>query len=158
MANKNKISPKERIKSMSLEGELDAKYIVKQIASVLGFSINEGKMGISAYGGNAIRLADHRTYMQTWVDNGTWNAPMRVGIVIEDVPTIAQTQVKEGVDFTITEIVYNASELTNELVRIIVFDILDAINGNAYADNARGTKIPLVATHSNPTKNTNNLE
>lgn len=30
-------------------------------------------------------------YMQTWVDNETWRAPVRLDIVIEDEPTEAAT-------------------------------------------------------------------
>ncbi len=41
-------------------------------------------------------------YMQTWVDNETWRAPVRLDIVIEDEPTEAATQVRAGCDFGIT--------------------------------------------------------
>ena len=44
-----------------------AREIVIQMASVLGFKIIEDNKGISAYGGNNIRIANYRTYTQTWV-------------------------------------------------------------------------------------------
>ena len=53
-------------------------------------------------------MADHKTYLQTWVDNGTWNAPYRISIVIEDEETIGSTQVKEGYDFEVLEYVFKS--------------------------------------------------
>lgn len=100
-----------------------AREIVIQMASVLGFKIVEDNKGVSAYGGNNIRISDHRTYMQTWVDNETWNAPIRLDIVIEDSPTIAQTQVKNENTISFNEIVYNSNVLTPSKVRTITSNI-----------------------------------
>ena len=93
--------------------------------------------------------------MQTWVDNGTWNAPVRLDIVIEDKPTQAVTQVKVGYDFNITEYVYNSSILDPQKARLIAYDIKNAMNGNQYANNIRGDKRNLIATHGNNRLNCN---
>ena len=69
---------KDPIKRMSYNGSGSAREVVRMIALALGFKIHEDEYGISAYGGNAIRIADHCTYMQTWVDRGTWNAPIKL--------------------------------------------------------------------------------
>ena len=80
------------IKRIGLNGGGGAREIVIQIATALGWKIHEDDKGVSAYGGRTERIADHCTYMQTWVDNGTWNSPYKYDVVIEDEPTLAQTQ------------------------------------------------------------------
>ena len=139
---------KDPIKRMSYNGSGSAREVVRMIALALGFKIHEDEYGISAYGGNAIRIADHCTYMQTWVDRGTWNAPIRLDVVIEEKPTQAVTQVKKGFDFTIVEFVYNITEVDTQNARTIAYDIRNVINGNQYANNARGERRPLKSTHS----------
>lgn len=104
-----------------------AREIIIQIASVLNFKIHEDEKGVSAYGGNCIRISDHCTYMQTWVDNNTYDAPCKIDIVIEDSPTQAITQVENGYNFTITEFVYKSSEMTPEKARMIAYDIREAL-------------------------------
>ena len=145
---------KDPIKRMSYNGNGSAREVVRMIALALGFKIHEDEHGISAYGGNAIRIADHCTYMQTWVDRGTWNAPIRLDVVIEEKPTQAVTQVKKGFDFTIAEFVYDINDVDPQNARTIAYDIRNVINGNQYANNARGEKRPLKSTHSsNENKN-----
>lgn len=142
---------------MSYNGSGSAREVVRMIALALGFKIHEDEHGISAYGGNAIRIADHCTYMQTWVDNGTWNAPIRLDVVIEEKPTQAVTQVKKGFDFTISEFVYDINDVDPQNARTIAYDIRNVINGNQYANNARGERKPLKSTHtSNENKQYNN--
>ncbi len=149
---------KDPIKRMSYNGSGSAREVVRMIALALGFKIHEDEHGISAYGGNAIRIADHCTYMQTWVDRGTWNAPIRLDVVIEEKPTQAVTQVKKGFDFTIAEFVYDINDVDPQNARTIAYDIRNVINGNQYANNARGERRPLKSTHSsneNKQHNTN---
>ena len=136
------------IKRMSYNGNGSAREVVRMIALALGFKIHEDEYGISAYGGNAIRIADHCTYMQTWVDRGTWNAPIRLDVVIEEEPTQAVTQVKKGYDFTIVEFVYNITDVDTQNARTIAYDIRNVINGNQYANNARGERRALKSTHN----------
>ena len=137
---------KDPIKRMSYNGS--AREVVRMIALALGFKIHEDEYGISAYGGNAIRIADHCTYMQTWVDRGTWNAPIRLDVVIEEEPTQAVKQVKKGYDFTIVEFVYNITEVDTQNARTIAYDIRNVINGNQYANNARGERRALKSIHN----------
>ena len=139
---------KDPIKRMSYNGNGSAREVVRMIALALGFKIHEDEYGISAYGGNAIRIADHCTYMQTWVDRGTWNAPIRLDVVIEEEPTQAVTQVKKGYDFTIVEFVYNITDVDTQNARTIAYDIRNVINGNQYANNARGERRALKSTHN----------
>lgn len=143
----NRITTKvnNQIKRIGLNGCNGAREIVIQIARALNFKIREDENGVSAYGGNAIRIADHCTYMQTWVDNGTWNAPIRFDIVIEDKPTQAITQVKVGYDFNITEFVYKSYTLDPQKVMSIAYDIRNAIDNSVYANNIRGEKRNLIA-------------
>ena len=139
---------KDPIKRMSYNGSGSAREVVRMIALALGFKIHEDEHGISAYGGNAIRIADHCTYMQTWVDRGTWNAPIRLDVVIEEKPTQAVTQVKKGFDFTIAEFVYDINDVDPQNARTIAYDIRNVINGNQYANNARGERRALKSTHN----------
>lgn len=139
---------KDPIKRMSYNGSGSAREVVRMIALALGFKIHEDEYGISAYGGNAIRIADHCTYMQTWVDRGTWNAPIRLDVVIEEEPTQAVTQVKKGYDFTIVEFVYDIIDVDTQNARTIAYDIRNVINGNQYANNARGERRALKSTHN----------
>lgn len=135
------------IKSISLnDGGGGAREIVIQIATALGFKIHEDELGVSAYGGNTIRIADHCTFMQTWVDYGTWNSPVRLDVVIEDSPTQPKTQVTNGYNFTITEFVHNSSNIDPQSARMIAYDIRNVLNGNQYANNVRGEKRILKST------------
>lgn len=153
--NKRKEIVRNSIKRIGLDCGNRAREIVLQIAIALGFKIHEDEFGVSAYGGNAIRISDHCTYMQTWVDNETWNAPVRLDVVIEDEPTEAVTQVRVGYDFTITEFVSQSSDIDTQKARTIAYDIRNAMNGNPYANNVRGEKRNLVATHGNSTQQIN---
>ena len=153
--NKRKEIVRNSIKRIGLDCGNRAREIVLQIAIALGFKIHEDEFGVSAYGGNAIRISDHCTYMQTWVDNETWNAPLRLDVVIEDEPTEAVTQVRVGYDFTITEFVSQSSDIDTQKARTIAYDIRNAMNGNPYANNVRGEKRNLVATHGNNTQQIN---
>ena len=87
--------------------------------------------------------------MQTWVDNGTWNAPIRLDVVIEDEPTEAVTQVRIGYDFNITEFVSQSNDIDPQKARMIAYDIRNTMNGNPYANNVRGERRNLIATHGN---------
>lgn len=139
---------KDPIKRMSYNGSGSAREVVRMIALALSLKIHEDEYGISAYGGNAIRIADHCTYMQTWVDRGTWNSPIRLDVVIEEEPTQAVTQVKNGYDFTIVEFVYDITDVDTQNARTIAYDIRNVINGNQYANNARGKRRTLKSTHN----------
>lgn len=150
---------KDPIKSIGLGGGNTAKEIVTQIASALGLKVHSDGIGVSAYGGTTIRISDHRTYMQTWVDSGAWQSPYRFDIVIEDEETVAQTQVKNGYDFTITEYISKSSEMTPQIARMIAYDIRNTITtGNGYANNVRAFKTTLISTHGidGSSDNTNN--
>ena len=116
------------IKSINNESGGSASEIVRMIALALGFKIHEDENGVSAYGGNAIRIADHCTYLQTWVDNGTWKSPIRLDIVIEDSPTNPITQVKEGFGFDVIEYVYSSQTMEPQKARIIAYDKNPQIN------------------------------
>lgn len=145
---------KKPIKDINYSGEV-AKEIVRAIANALGFKIHENERGISAYGGNAIRISDHCTYMQTWVDNGTWNAPVRLDIVIEDNPTQPMMQVENNYNFTIAEFVHKSANISPQMARTIAYDIKQVLNGKPYANNTRGDKRQLISTHDN---NNNSVE
>lgn len=72
--NRKKNSKADYIKKINLQNPNggSAREIVIMIANVLGFKIHENSYGVSAYGGNKsiwFRIADHCTYMQTWVGN-----------------------------------------------------------------------------------------
>jgi hypothetical protein len=125
--------------------------IVRQIAFALNFKIHEDEQGISAYGGNGIRISDHCTYLQTWIDNKTWNASTRLDIVIEQSPTQPKTQVQDGYDFTIVEFVYNAEDMTPEKARMIAYDIKNALSTGQYTNNVRGEKRIIRSTNESNT-------
>lgn len=135
------------IKSINNESGGSASEIVRMIALALGFKIQEDGNGVSVYGGNTIRIADHCTYMQTWVDNGTWKSPIRLDIVIEDNPTKPITQVKNGFEFDVLEYVYSSQSMEPQKARLIAYDIKNTLNGNPYANNVRGVKRTIKSTH-----------
>ena len=146
---------KNPIRQIGTDIQLSPTEIVISIARALGLRIRYDKdengkvIGVSAYGGRCLRLADHCTYMQTWVDAGTWNSPYRHDIVICDNPSeqFAKTQVQSGYDFTISEFVHGTQDMTVEKVRMIAYDIKQAINVGQYANNVRGEKRILTSTH-----------
>lgn len=148
------------IKSINNESGGSASEIVRMIALALGFKIHEDGNGVSAYGGNTIRIADHCTYMQTWVDNGTWKSPIRLDIVIEDNPTKPITQVKNGFEFDVLEYVYSSQSMEPQKARLIAYDIKNTLNGNPYANNVRGVKRTLKSTHieNNTIKENTNMK
>ena len=139
---------KDPIKSIGVGAGNTAREIVIQIASALGLKVHSDGIGVSAYGGTTIRIADHRTYMQTWVDSGAWQSPYRFDVVIEDDETVARTQVKDGYDFTITEFISKSCEMTPQIARMIAYDIRNTIDtGNGYANNVRAFKTTLISTY-----------
>lgn len=138
---------KSHIKAININECHSAKIIVEMIAKALGFKIHVNDRGITAYGGNLIRISDHRTYMQTWVDNNTWNAQIRLDIVIEDEETVGTTDVRNGIDFSIDEYIYKTNSINAEIVRVIAFDIQNVLNGQCFANNAQGEIKPLLTTH-----------
>lgn len=133
-----------------------AREIIIQIASALDFKIHEDEKGISAYGGSCIRISDHCTYMQTWVNSNIYNAPYKIDIVIEDSPTQAITQVENGYNFTIVEFIYKSLEMTPEKARMIAYDIREALKTSIYANNVRGEKRILHSTDSSQTNESAN--
>ena len=141
------------IKTIGLNVTPLAREIVIQIANALGLKIRydrdeEGNIiGVSTYAGNCLRLSDHSTYMQTWVDAGTWKAPYRYDIVIEDDATFAKQQVQEGYDFSITEYVAKAENMDVEKAKMIAYDIRNCINTGIYANNIGAEKRMLNSNH-----------
>lgn len=119
-----KTSKDNPIKRITLDSNI-ASAIVTQIAIALNVKLHTDKdedgniLGVSAYIGNCIRLADHKTYLQTWVDNVIWDAPYRISIVIEDEESIGKTQVKEEYDFEVLEYVFNSQMMTPKLNKLI---------------------------------------
>lgn len=146
---------KNPIRQIGTDIQLSPTAIVISIANALGLKIRydrdeNGKViGVSAYAGDCLRLADHCTYMQTWVDAGTWNSPYRNDIVICDNPSeqYAKTQVQSGYDFTISEFIYGTENMTVEQVRMIAYDIKQALIVGQYPNNVRGEKRILTSTH-----------
>lgn len=151
------------IKRIGLSIKPEAKQIVIQIANALGLKVrydydeSGNIIGVSAYAGNCLRLSDHCTYLQTWVDAGTWDSPYKYDIVIEDTPTVAQTQVEKGYDFTVTEFVSNTNEMNVAKAKMIAYDIREAVNTGCYANNVRAEKRTLTANHGEDTDKTQSI-
>lgn len=143
-----KTSKDNPIKRITLDSNI-ASAIVTQIAIALNVKLHTDKdedgniLGVSAYIGNCIRLADHKTYLQTWVDNVIWDAPYRISIVIEDEESIGKTQVKEEYDFEVLEYVFNSQMMTPQKAREIAFDIKQARKTGRFANNGGGEKFIL---------------
>ena len=152
MNRKNQRKNSNNIRRIDINVQYNvASEIVRQIAFALNFKIHEDEQGISAYGGNGIRISDHCTYLQTWIDNKTWNASTRLDIVIEQSPTQPKTQVQDGYDFTIVEFVYNAEDMTTEKARMIAYDIKNALSTGQYTNNVRGEKRIIRSTNESNT-------
>lgn len=160
MISEGKKTNKNTIKQIGLDIKPVARQIVIQIANALGLKIkydydeNKNIIGVSAYAGDCLRLSDHRTYLQTWVDAGTWQSSYRYDIVIEDSPTLAKEQVKDGYDFTVTEFVINTDEMNVEKAKTIAYDIRETLNSGRYANNVGAEKRMLKSNHGQGTKNT----
>lgn len=152
MNRKNQRKNSNNIRRIDINVQYNvASEIVRQIAFALNFKIHEDEQGISAYGGNGIRISDHCTYLQTWIDNKTWNASTRLDIVIEQSPTQPKTQVQDGYDFTIVEFVYKAEDMTPEKARMIAYDIKNALSTGQYTNNVRGKKRIIRSTNESNT-------
>lgn len=152
MNRKNQRKSSNNIRCIDINVQYNvATEIVRQIAFALNFKIHEDEQGISAYGGNGIRISDHCTYLQTWIDNKTWNASTRLDIVIEQSPTQPRTQVQDGYDFTIVEFVYKAEDMTPEKARMIAYDIKNALSTGQYTNNVRGKKRIIRSTNESNT-------
>ncbi len=152
MNKKNQRKSSNNIRCIDINVQYNvASEIVRQIAFALNFKIHEDEQGISAYGGNGIRISDHCTYLQTWIDNKTWNASTRLDIVIEQSPTQPRTQVQDGYDFTIVEFVYKAEDMTPEKARMIAYDIKNALSTGQYTNNVRGEKRIIRSTNESNT-------
>lgn len=153
MIAEKKKTKSDPIKTIGLNVTPIAREIVIQIANALGLKIRydrdeeENIIGVSTYAGNCLRLSDHCTYMQTWVDAGTWKAPYRYDIVIEDDATFAKQQVQEGFDFSITEYVAKAKNMDVEKAKMIAYDIRNCINTGIYANNIGAEKRMLNSNH-----------
>lgn len=152
MNKKNQRKSSNNIRCIDINVQYNvASEIVRQIAFALNFKIHEDEQGISAYGGNGIRISDHCTYLQTWIDNKRWNASTRLDIVIEQSPTQPRTQVQDGYDFTIVEFVYKAEDMTPEKARMIAYDIKNALSTGQYTNNVRGEKRIIRSTNESNT-------
>ena len=122
--------------------------IVMQIATALNLKVSEDNMGISAYGNNNdtfIRLSDHCTYLQTWVDSGSYRYKNKYDIVIEENPTMAKTNVANGYNFNVFEYVKSVKDMDFNMVKTLAYDIKTTLNGNPYPNNIRGEKRVLMA-------------
>ena len=152
MNRKNQRKSSNNIRCIDVNVQYNvASEIVRQIAFALNFKIHEDEQGISAYGGNGIRISDHCTYLQTWIDNKTWNASTRLDIVIEQSSTQPETQVQDGYDFTIVEFVYKAEDMTPKKAQMIAYDIKNVLSTGQYANNVRGEKRIIRSTNETNT-------
>ena len=157
-----KTSKDNPIKRITLDSNV-ASAIVTQIAIALNVKLHTDKdedgniLGVSAYIGNCIRLADHKTYLQTWVDNGMWDAPYRISIVIEDEETIGKTQVKVGYDFEVLEYIFKSQMMTPQKAREIAFDIKQARETGRFANNGGGQKFTLKSVYNTLNKVQQNI-
>ena len=105
---------------------------------------------VAAYGLNSIHISNHRTNMQEWIDNGTWDSPYRISIVIEDSPTTASTEVKDGFDFTVDEYVFNANIFNSRAVlEAITYDVINVEERGVFPNTLKGEYVKLVTTHEN---------
>ncbi|MCR4613451.1 MAG: hypothetical protein K5778_05565 [Bacteroidaceae bacterium] len=120
-----------------------ARPMIRELAFALNFEIHEDNEGISAYGGDCIRIADHRTNLKSWIDNGTYKSPYRYSIVIENVRTTPQIQVMEGYDFTVEEISYIAQEVSPKQLQLLADDIANTIKNGEYPNHICGIKYIL---------------
>ena len=120
-----------------------ARPMIRELALGLNFEIYEDNEGISAYGGDCIRIADHRTNLKSWIDNGTYKSPYRYSIVIENVRTTPQIQVMEGYDFTVEEISYIAQEVSPKQLQLLADDIANTIKNGEYPNHICGIKYIL---------------
>lgn len=141
---------KDPIKGINNNCNYSARPIVAQVAYALKLEVHEDANGISAYGKNNdtfIRLSDHCTYLQTWVDGGSYGCKNKYDIVIEDNPTLAKTSVKSGYMFNVLEYVKSSKEMDYNMVKMLAYDIRTTLNGNSYPNNIRGEKRIVSATN-----------
>ena len=117
----------------------DAIKIVESIGDVLGLEKIKDRMGISYYAeseNTVVRISDHSTYCQTWVDKGTYKKTNKYSVVIEVNPSKPNPIINIPVsEFSIKEFKHKLKKLDNNSVMNITNAIKGAIGPGGQFSN-----------------------
>ena len=107
------------------------------------FSVNKSIVPIS--NDTVVRISDHSTYLQTWVDNGTSSKPNLFSIVIEVNPSKPNPNINSDTLFKVIEYKHRLrSPLNGEEYLELINAIKGAIGNGGQFSNPFGVKKKLL--------------
>ena len=137
----------------------DAITFVESIGETLGLTKVNDSMGVSYYGiseNTVVRIADHSTYLQTWIDHDTYEKENKYSIVIEVNPSKPNPIVNRNVElFIVKEFKHKLKKLNGDAVVELANAIKGAIGSGGQFSNPFKVKTRLIASKYQPPQNDN---
>lgn len=128
--------------------------LVDNIGLTLGLERHTDTMGCSYYAisnDTVVRISDHSTYLQTWVDNGTSSKPNLFSIVIEVNPSKPNPNINSDTLFKVIEYKHRLRSLLNgEEYLELINAIKGAIGNGGQFSNPFGVKKKLLCSKYSP--------
>lgn len=136
---------------------------VESIGVTLGLERVNDASGVSYYAisqDTAVRISDHSTHLQTWVDKGTYIKKNKYSIVIEVNPSKPVLAVQPGIDtFIVTEFKHKLKGLSDDSVLQLANAIKGAIGPGGQFSNPLHVKPKMLAsTQINESKTNRKME
>lgn len=137
--------------------------LVESIGSTLGLERVNDVSGVSYYAitqDTAVRISDHSTHLQTWVDKGTYTKKNKYSIVIEVNPSKPVLAVQPGIGtFVVTEFKHKLRGLSDDAVLVLANAIKGAIGtGGQFSNPLRVKPKMLASTQLNDLKTNKNMK
>lgn len=137
--------------------------LVESIGSTLGLERVNDASGVSYYAitqDTAVRISDHSTHLQTWVDKGTYTKKNKYSIVIEVNPSKPVLAVQPGIGtFVVTEFKHKLRGLSDDAVLVLANAIKGAIGtGGQFSNPLRVKPKMLASTQLNELKTNKNMK
>ena len=137
----------------------DAITFVESIGETLGLTKVNDSMGVSYYGiseNTVVRIADHSTYLQTWIDHDTYEKENKYSIVIEVNPSNPNPIVNRNVElFIVKEFKHKLKMLNGDAIVELANAIKGAIGPGGQFSNPFKVKSKLIASKYQPSQNDN---
>ena len=137
--------------------------LVESIGSTLGLERVNDASGVSYYAitqDTAVRISDHSTHLQTWVDKGTYTKKNKYSIVIEVNPSKPVLAVQPGIGtFVVTEFKHKLRGLSDDAVLVLANAIKGAVGtGGQFSNPLRVKPKMLASTQLNESKTNKNMK
>lgn len=139
----------------------DAIRLVDNIGITLGLERHTDASGCSYYGvsnNTVIRVSDHSTHLQTWVDNNSISKQNLYSVVIETNPSKPDLRINKEESFSVTEFKHKLKQLNGTSYLELINAIKGAIgNGGQFSNPLKvkpkllyPTYTPMVDANPNP--------